>query len=232
MRRQPNRQWEDSRRSAPWSPRQVWMNRRIPTTKGNCHEHHRHHTARACRTLQERQEDRPHRRAHARRISGGPRRNRTERPTGSTRSGGADAGSQRLGQRAAVRHLSFGKPRPAGVREVPQGGLLERGQHRRRHDGLRGSWSSGRPWQEGHLAGAAGAHRSGIARAAGGGTRLVRPSGIHRAVGFRRSRSGVRRDHRYLRDGHDPGPNAVEPVSRNPLPAAPAELMPKKESRS
>ena len=42
---------------------------------------------------------------------------------------------------------------------------------------------------------------------------FVHPA-FHRAVGFRRSRAGVRRDHRYLWDGHDPGPNAVEPVSR------------------
>ena len=89
-------------------------------------------------------------------------------PLGSTRSSGRDAGSQRLGQRTAVHHLSFGKPRSTGVREVPQGGLLERGQHRRRHDGVRGSWLAGRPWQEGDLAGAAGANCSRVAGAVWG----------------------------------------------------------------
>ena len=39
--------------------------------------------------------------------------------------------------RAAVRHLSLGQPGPAGVREVPGGGLHERRQRRGRHAGLR-----------------------------------------------------------------------------------------------
>ena len=49
----------------------------------------------------------------------------------------------------------------------------------------------------------------------GAAARLARASGVHRPVGFRRGRAGVRRDHRYLRDGHDPGPDAVEPGARN-----------------
>ena len=96
------------------------------------------------------------------------------------------------------------------MREVPGGRLLERRQRRRRHAGLRGSWPARRPWQEGDLAGAAGAHRGGVARAAGGAARLVRSSGLHRPVGFRRSRAGLRRHHRHLRHGHDAGPDAVE----------------------
>ncbi len=53
---------------------------------------------------------------------------------------------------------------------------------------------------------------AGVARAAGS-DRIVRdPSGIHRAVGIRRRRPGVRRSHRHLRDGHAPGPHALEPV--------------------
>ena len=47
---------------------------------------------------------------------------------------------------AAIRHLPFWRPRPASVREVPQGRLLECGQHRGRHDGVRSSWPSGHPW--------------------------------------------------------------------------------------
>ena len=46
-------------------------------------------------------------------------------------------------------------------------GLRERRQRRGRHAGLRGSRPAGRPRQEGDLAGAAGAHRGGIAGAAG-----------------------------------------------------------------
>ena len=66
-------------------------------------------------------------------------------------------------------------------------------------------------------------------------TRLVRPSGVHRPVGFRRRRAGVCRHHRYLRDGHDPGPHAVEPVRQGLkflLHALKAAMPRTKESRS
>ena len=55
-------------------------------------------------------------------------------------------------------------------------------------------------------------HRRRITRAAGRCSRLVRASGIHRLVGLRRSRVGVRGHYRYLRDGDDPDPNALEPL--------------------
>jgi len=92
-------------------------------------------------------------------------------------------------------------------------GLLERGQHRTRHDGVRASWISGCSWRDVHLARATSAPRSGFARPVGDGPWLVRPSSLHRAVGVRGSRAGIRRDHRYLRDGHDPGPKTVDALS-------------------
>ena len=103
-------------------------------------------------------DDRAHRRAHAGEFER-PCRVRPERPAGPARCGGVDA--QRTAHRETrLYHLSFRKPRPAGVREVSRGGLHERRQRRRRHAGLRGSRSAGRPWQEDDLAGAASAHRS------------------------------------------------------------------------
>lgn len=70
-----------------------------------------------------------------------------------------------------------------------------------------------RPWQNGHITGAPSAHCSRVARDGGLGPGLVRPSGIHRVICIRRSRSCIRRDHRFLRNGYDPGPNAVEPMN-------------------
>ena len=46
----------------------------------------------------------------------------------------------------------------------------------------------------------------------GAGLSFIHP--IHRAVGFRWSRAGVRWNHRHLRDGHDSGPYAVEPMQQ------------------
>jgi hypothetical protein len=41
---------------------------------------------------------------------------------------------------------------------------------------------------------------------------LARPSGLHWAIGFYRSWAAIRRDHQYLRDGHAPRPDAMEPM--------------------
>ena len=82
------------------------------------------------------------------------------------------------------------------------------------------------------LAGAASSYRSRIAGSAGGRTRLVRASRVHRAIGFRRSRTGLRRNHRHLRHGHDPGPHALEPMRPQCKVLSCAAEDPSKESRS
>ena len=57
-------------------------------------------------------------------------------------------------------------------------------------------------------------HRGGVARSTGGRT-FIRPSGIPpRAIRVCWSPQVVLWDYRHLWDGHDSGPNAVEPVSR------------------
>ncbi len=69
---------------------------------------------------------------------------------------------------------------------------------------------AGRAWQEGHVAGAAGADRGRVVGADRSGLGLFCRSGVHRAVGLCGSRIGLCGYHRHLRHGHALGPHALE----------------------
>ena len=112
----------------------------------------------------------------------------------------------------ALRHLPVGQSGPAGVREVPGGGLHERRQRRGRHP--RPGPSAGLPVNRGKKAISLERQvriAAGLLVRAGGGAGLLRPPVLHRPVGVRRGRAGVRRRHRHLRHGPDARPDAVEP---------------------
>ena len=84
------------------------------------------------------------------------------------------------GRRAALHDLPLGQPRPAGVREVPGLRVRQRRQRGGRHAGLGAGGPAGRPWQEGDLAGAAGADCRRVAGAARHGPGGLRASGLPR----------------------------------------------------
>ena len=165
-----------------------------------------------------RPEDRTDRRSHAGRISRSPSGDRPQCSPGPTRSQSPDAGPQRIGRRTAVRDLQIGRAEPAGLREVHQGRLHQCRQRRGRHDGLHRGGLAGRSRQEGHFAGAASPHRRRIARVVGSDRIVHVLPAVDLAVGLRRRRPGVCRNHRHLRDGHAPGPHAVEPVQSETWP--------------